>query len=40
MELIQDGINGYVVPLDMKFDINKILKIPKCPEYDNHAKEK
>jgi hypothetical protein len=24
----------------MKFDINKILKIPKCPEYNNHAKEK
>lgn len=40
IELIQDGINGYVVPLDMNFDINKILKIPKCPKYDNHAKEK
>ena len=40
MELIQDGVNGYIVPLDMKFDINKILKIPKCPEYNNHAKEK
>ena len=40
MELIQDGVNGYIVPLDMNFDINKILKIPKCPEYNNHAKEK
>lgn len=40
MELIKDGINGYVVPLDMNFDINKILKIPKCPKYDNRAKEK
>lgn len=39
-ELIQDGINGYIVPLDMNFDINKILKIPKCPPYDNKAKEK
>lgn len=39
-ELIQDGINGYVVPLDMNFDINKIKKIPKCPVYDNKAKEK
>lgn len=25
-ELITDGVNGYVVPLDMKFDINKIKK--------------
>lgn len=38
-ELIKDGINGYVVPLDMNFDINKIRKIPKCPEYDNHSLE-
>ena len=38
-ELIKDGVNGYVVPLDMNFDINKITKIPKCPEYDNHALE-
>ena len=38
-ELIKDGINGYVVPLDMNFDINKIKKIPKCPEYNNHALE-
>lgn len=39
-ELIQDGVNGYIVPLDMQFDINRILKIPKCPPYDNKAKEK
>lgn len=39
-ELIKDGINGYVVPLDMNFDINKIRKIPKCPEYDNGALKK
>lgn len=39
-ELIKDGINGYVVPLDMEFDVNKLLKIPKCPEYNNHALEK
>ena len=39
-ELIKDGINGYVVPLDMKFDINKIKNIPKCKEYDNHSLEK
>jgi len=38
-ELIKDGVNGYVVPLDMNFDINKIKKIPKCSEYDNHALE-
>ena len=39
-ELIKDGINGYVVPLDMNFDIKKILTIPKCEEYDNKALEK
>lgn len=39
-ELIKDGINGYVVPLDMNFDINKIKNIPKCEPYDNHALEK
>lgn len=36
-ELIKDGVNGYVVPLDMNFDINKIRNIPKCKEYDNHS---
>lgn len=39
-ELIKDGINGYVVPLDMNFDITKILNIPKCDEYENNALEK
>jgi len=38
-ELIKDGENGYVVPLDMNFDINKIKKIPECKEYNNHALE-
>lgn len=38
-ELIQDGVNGYVVPLDMKFDVTKIKKIPKCKSYDNNALE-
>ena len=39
-ELIKDGKNGYVVPLDMNFDVKKLLKIPKIQNYDNHAKEK
>lgn len=39
-DLIEDGINGYLVPLDMNFDVNKLLKIPKCKEYDNNALEK
>ena len=39
-ELIKDGVNGYVVPLNMDFDVKKILNIPKCKEYDNHALEK
>ena len=38
-ELIKDGVNGYVVPLDMNFDVNKLLNIPKCKEYDNNALE-
>lgn len=38
-ELIKDGFNGYVVPLDMNFDINKIKNIPICEEYDNHSLE-
>lgn len=38
-ELIKDGVNGYVVPLDMKFDVKKLLNIPKCKEYDNHSLE-
>lgn len=36
-ELIKDGINGYVVPLDMNFDINKIKNIPKLKSYENNA---
>lgn len=39
-ELIKEGVNGYVVPLDMNFDITKILNIPKISNYDNKAKEK
>jgi hypothetical protein len=38
-ELIKDGVNGYVVPLDMNFDVTKLLNIPVCKEYDNHALE-
>lgn len=38
-ELIKDGVNGYVVPLDMNFDITRILDIPICGEYDNNAEE-
>lgn len=33
-----DGIHGYVIPYDMKFDIQKILTIPKFNfKYDNKA---
>lgn len=38
-ELIKDGVNGYVVPLDMNFDVTKLLDIPICKDYDNHALE-
>ena len=33
---IEDGVNGYVVPFDMKFDVRKLLEIPQFEyEYDN-----
>ena len=35
-EGFEDGVNGYVVPFDMDFDIKKLLKIPKFKfKYDN-----
>ena len=40
-ELITNGINGYVVPMDItKFDITKIKKIPKLKEYKSNSEEK
>lgn len=33
---IEDGVNGYVLPFDMKFDVKKLLDVPKFEyEYDN-----
>lgn len=40
MELIKDGVNGYVVPMNMNFDINKIKKIPNVENYDNGVNAK
>ncbi len=35
---IKDGINGYVIPYDMKFDVTKLLNIPRFDyEYDNES---
>lgn len=35
---IEDGINGYIVPFDMGFDVRKLLEIPKFKyKYDNKA---
>ena len=39
-ELIQDGVNGYVVPLDMNFEVKKLLNIPMINNYDNKAIDK
>ena len=39
-ELIKDGKNGFVVPFDMNFDINKIKKIPIVKNYDNGTSAK
>lgn len=37
-EGFEDGVNGYVVPFDMKFDVKKLLNVPKFEfEYDNDA---
>ena len=31
-----DGVNGYILPFDMDFDVTKLLKVPKFKfEYDN-----
>ena len=37
MELgVRDGMNGYIVPYDMNFDVNKLLNVPKFNySYDN-----
>ena len=33
---IEDGINGYIIPFDMGFDVRKLLEIPKFKyKYDN-----
>lgn len=32
-ELIHDGVNGYILPMDMNFDIDKLLKIPKLHSF-------
>ena len=31
---VSDGINGYMVPFDMEFDVKKLLLVPECPEYE------
>lgn len=34
---VKDGVNGYILPFDMKFDVNRLLNIPKFEyEYDNN----
>ena len=38
---IKEGINGYILPYDMNFDVKKILKIPKNVKYEQKGiKEK
>ena len=33
---VKDGVNGYIVPFDMDFDVRKLLKVPEFDyEYDN-----
>lgn len=33
---VKDGVNGYLLPLNMEFDVNRLLNIPKFEyQYDN-----
>lgn len=33
---VKDGVNGYIVPFDMSFDVNKLLEVPEFTyKYDN-----
>lgn len=35
---VKDGVNGYIVPFDMDFDVTKLLKVPECRlQYDNES---
>ena len=35
---VRDGVNGYIVPFDMDFDVTKLLKVPECRlQYDNES---
>lgn len=38
-DIIENNKNGYLVPLDMKFDINIIKKIPKVENFTNGVTE-
>lgn len=37
---IKDGKNGYIVPFDMKFNVKKLLNVPKGFEYKQEGVEK
>lgn len=33
-----DGVNGYIIPFDLQFDVTKLLKVPEFDfEYDNES---
>ena len=35
---VKDGVNGYIVPFDMDFDVTKLLKVPEFKfDYDNEG---
>lgn len=35
---VKDGVNGYIVPFDMSFDVHKLLDVPQFTyKYDNEA---
>jgi glycosyltransferase involved in cell wall biosynthesis len=38
---VKDGVNAHIVPLDMNFDVKKLLDIPKFTyQYDNMGRIK
>ena len=38
---IEDGVNGYIIPFDMGFDVSRLLKVPSFKySYDNKGIKK
>ena len=38
-EVVEDGKNGYIIPMDLNYDWNKLLTIPKLGKYKEKSSE-